>query len=134
MKKNWLIGLMILMLFQNSCTNMAKESLPEILTAEYELKNFNGTEQGFSVFMVIAKIQNTDKIKSILLKNNRFDSILTTQMTENEVFIDQFFPVNSQLISEFKSPETDSRSDGIVFEINGQEFFKEINFKLKTEK
>ncbi|MFA7616570.1 MAG: hypothetical protein WA897_06315 [Moheibacter sp.] len=113
---------------------MAKESLPEILTAEYELKNFNGTEQGFSVFMVIAKIQNTDKIKSILLKNNRFDSILTTQMTENEVFIDQFFPVNSQLISEFKSPETDSRSDGIVFEINGQEFFKEINFKLKTEK
>ncbi|MGB6092904.1 MAG: hypothetical protein WBF83_03995 [Moheibacter sp.] len=125
---------MILMLFQNSCTNMAKESLPEILTAEYELKNFNGTEQGFSVFMVIAKIQNTDKIKSILLKNNRFDSILTTQMTENEVFIDQFFPVNSQLISEFKSPETDSRSDGIVFEINGQEFFKEINFKLKTEK
>lgn len=134
MKKNWLIGLMILMLFQNSCTSMAKESLPEILTAEYELKNFNGTEQGFSVFMVIAKIQNTDKIKSILLKNNRFDSILTTQMTENEVFIDQFFPVNSQLISEFKSPETDSRSDGIVFEINGQEFFKEINFKLKTEK
>ncbi len=134
MKKFWLIGLMILMLFQNSCTIMAKENLPEILTAEYELKNLNGTEQGFSVFMVISKIQKTDKIKSIILKNKRFDSIITTQMTENEVFIDQFFPVNSQMISEFKSPETDSRADGIVFEISGQEFYKEINFKLKTEK
>lgn len=134
MKKFWLIGLMILMLFQNSCTIMAKENLPEILTAEYELKNLNGTEQGFSVFMVISKIQKTDKIKSIILKNKRFDSIITTQMTETEVFIDQFFPVNSQMISEFKSPETDSRADGIVFEISGQEFYKEINFKLKTEK
>ncbi len=38
------------------------------------------------------------------------------------------------MISEFKSPETDSRADGIVFEISGQEFYKEINFKLKTEK
>ncbi len=80
MKKFWLIGLMILMLFQNSCTIMAKENLPEILTAEYELKNLNGTEQGFSVFMVISKIQKTDKIKSIILKNKRFDSIITTQM------------------------------------------------------
>lgn len=134
MKKIWLIGWMILMLFQISCTNLAKAGLPEILTAEYELKNLNGTEQGFSVFMVIAKIQNADKIKSIILKNKRFDSIITTQMTEGEVFIDQFFLVNSQMISEFKSPETDSRTDGIVFEINGQEFYKEINFKLKTEK
>lgn len=134
MKKFWLIGLMILMLFQNSCTIRAKENLPEILTAEYELKNLNGTEQGFLVFMVISKIQKTDKIKSIILKNKRFDSIITTQMTETEVFIDQFLPVNSQMISEFKSPQTDSRSDGIVFEIKGQEFYKEINFKLKTEK
>lgn len=134
MKNIWLIGLMILQLFQNSCTNLAKESLPEILTAEYELKKPNGTDQGFSVFMVIAKIQKDQKIKSIVLKNKRFDSIISTQMTENEVFIDQFFPVNSQLISEFSSPAADSRADGIVFEINGQEFFKEINFKLKTEK
>lgn len=134
MKNFWLIGLMILMLSQNSCSIMAKDSLPEILTAEYELKNLNGAEQGFSVFMVISKIQKADKIKSIILKNKRFDSIITSQMTENEVFIDQFFPVNSQMISEFSPPTADSRTDGIVFEINGQEFYKEINFKLKTEK
>jgi len=134
MKNIWLIGLMALQLFQISCSSLAKKSLPEVLAAEYELKNLNGTEQGFSVFMVISKIQKDQKIKSIILKNKRFDSIITTRMTETEVFIDQFFPVNSQMISEFSPPSTDNRTDGIVFEINGQEFYKEINFKLKTER
>lgn len=125
---------MILQIFLFACNNSVKDNTPEILTAEYEIKSYNQTEQGFSVFMVIDKIPKSTIVKSVILKNHRFDKIISTQMTTTEIFIDQFFPVNSQTISDFVSPATDNRTDGIVFERDGQEFFKEITFKLKTEK
>ena len=109
-----------------SCQNYSINKKPEILTAEYEIKNFNGTEQGFDVFLVIGKIPEGVKIKSIVLKNRRFDKINSNTMTPNEIFIDQYLAVNSQMIKEFISPPTDNRRDGILFEDGNQEFFIEV--------
>jgi hypothetical protein len=52
-------------------------------------------------------------------------------MDGTEIFIEQYFPLISQKILNFIPPKPDSRPDGIIFEIDGKEFFKEINFKLK---
>lgn len=114
-----------------SCNQLFQNQSPEILTAEYELKSFNETERGFQVFLVIEKLQPQCKIKGIILKNNHFESIESTEMLKNRVFIDQFLILQSNMIQNFKPPLTDNRKDGILFEIEGKEFYKEINFKLK---
>jgi len=114
-----------------SCANSAKVEIPEILTAQYEIKTYSEFEKGYEVFMVIDEFPNNCQIKSIVLKNKLFDDIRFTKMQEKEVFVEQFLPVQSRLIQTFQPPATDNRPDGIVFEIDGQEFYKEINFKLK---
>jgi len=134
MKKIYLATVFIFLIVQYSCINAADKATPEIMTAEYEIRNYNQSEQGFAVFMVINHLPENCRISSIILRNKRFDNIITTQMNESDVFIDQFFPVNSQLLSDFTPPQTDSRTDGIVFEMECEKIFKEINFNLKTVK
>jgi len=114
-----------------SCVNFAKTKTPEILTARYEIKTYSEFERGYEIFMVIDKFPDDCQVKSIILKNKLFDKIQFTKMRENEIFIEQFLPVNSRRIQNFLSPQSDSRNDGIIFELNGKEIYKEINFKLK---
>ncbi len=114
-----------------SCVNSAKTKLPEILTAQYEMKTYSEFERGYEIFMVINGFSDSVSIKGIVLKNKLFDKIQFTEMQENEVFIEQFLPIQSQRIQKFKMPPTDNRRDGIIFEIEGKEIYEEINFKLK---
>lgn len=121
----------LLAAFIYSCASSAKIEIPEILTAQYEIKTYSEFEKGYEVFMVIDEFSNDYQIKAIILKNKVFEDIRFTRMRENEIFVEQFLPLHSQLIQKFQPPATDNRPDGILFEINGQEFYKEINFKLK---
>ena len=122
------IGFLIWMI---SCQNVSGNVNPEILTAEYSLKQYNEFEKGFQVFMVIKNKKKNTKIKYIILNNRKFDKIETYDMEQKTYFIDQFFPLESMRIQNFSPPESDSRVDGIIFEIEGEEFFKSVNFKLK---
>ena len=114
-----------------SCQKSSDSIKPEILTAEYEIKTYSGFERGYKVFIEIKELNENVKIKQIVLKKRLFNvqSLINVQ-TENLV-IDQYLPIQSQMIQNFSAPKTDNRPDGIIFEIRGKEYFYELTFKLK---
>lgn len=114
-----------------SCQKSSISLKPEILTAQYEIKTHSEFERGYELFVVIDKIPANPIIKGIVFQNKQFENVHFTKMSENEIFIEQYFPIQSKMIHDFYPPKTDSRSDGIIFEIEGKEYFYEITFKLK---
>lgn len=114
-----------------SCQKSSIPIKPEILTAQYEIKTHSEFERGYELFMVIDKIPENLIIKGIVFQNKLFENIHFTKMSENEIFIEQYFPIQSKMIQNFSPPKTDNRSDGIIFEIEGKAYFYEITFKLK---
>lgn len=131
MKKLYYFILFITFGLWNSCAPNRQPPLPEILTAEYEIKTHSESERGYEVFLVIDGFPETTQIKGIVLKYKLFSPVYFNEMIENEIFVEQYFPVISQRMLNFNPPKTDTRPDGIIFEIDGKEFFKEIKFKLK---
>lgn len=114
-----------------SCQKSSNPKKPEILTAQYEIKTHSEFERGYEIFMVIDKLPQDAVIKGIVFKNKYLEPIHFTQMNESEVFVEQYFPIQSQMIQNFSPPKTDNRTDGIIFEIGGKEYFYELTFKLK---
>lgn len=114
-----------------SCQKSTIPLKPEILTATYEIKTHSEFEKGYEIFMVIDKLPESAVVKGIVFKNRLFENIHYTKTRENEIFIEQYFPIQSQMIENFSPPKTDSRPDGIIFEIDGKEYFYELTFKLK---
>lgn len=131
MKKKYLLSCIVIFYWLISCQSVTNNAKIEVLTAEYSFKKQNEFEKGYSVFMVIKSTVTNSKIKHIVLNNRKFSNIQTYEMEQKTFFIDQFFPVESMRIQNFSAPEPDTRADGIIFEINGEEFYKTINFKLK---
>lgn len=131
MKKKYLLSCIVIFYWLISCQSVTNNAKFEVLTAEYSFKKHNEFEKGYSVFMVIKSTATNSKIKHIVLNNRKFSNIQTYEMEQKTFFIDQFFPVESMRIQNFSAPEPDTRADGIIFEINGEEFYKTINFKLK---
>lgn len=114
-----------------SCQKSSVPVKPAILTAHYEIKTHSEFERGYEIFIVIDKISESTLIKGIIFKNKLLENVHFTKMNENEIFIEQYFPIQSKMIYDFSPPKTDSRSDGIVFEVNGEEYFYKVTFKLK---
>ncbi|SMC45509.1 hypothetical protein [Moheibacter sediminis] len=114
-----------------SCQKSSIPIKPEILTATYEIRAHSEFERGFELFLVIDKIPENPIIKRIVFQNKLFENVHFTKMTENEIFIEQYFPIQSKMIQDFSPPKTDTRSDGIVFEVDGKEYFYKVTFKLK---
>lgn len=131
MKKLNFFFLLIVIIQIVSCKSNIQLGQPEILTATYEIKTHSEFERGYDIFMVIDKLPESFAIKGIVLKNKLFENVHFTNMTENEIFIEQYFPIQSKMIHNFSAPKPDNRTDGIIFEIEGKEIYKEINFKLK---
>lgn len=114
-----------------SCQKSSIPIRPEILTATYEIKTHSEFERGYEIFMVINKIPENPIIKGIVFQNKLFENVHFTKMSENEIFIEQYFPIQSKMIQDFSPPKTDNRSDGIVFEGDQNEYFHKVTFKLK---
>lgn len=131
MEKLKIICVFMILGFIFSCQKPTVLSKPEILTAQYEIKTDSEFERGYELFVVIDKIPANPIIKGIVFQNKLFENVHFTKMSENEIFIEQYFPIQSKMIHDFSPPKTDSRSDGIIFEIEGKEYFYEITFKLK---
>ena len=131
MKKYYLFGSIVLWTLFFSCKNSITTSEPEILTAEYSLKSFEGTERGFQVYIVIDKLPESAKINSIVLKNKRFEKLNYDTIQKQKIVINQFLPIQSIQIQNFIPPMTDERVDGIEFDIKGRLLFIETKFKLK---
>ena len=131
MKKYYLFGCIVLLALVFSCKNSVRSLEPEILSADYSLKSFEGTERGFQVYIVIDKVPESAKIKSIVLKNKRFEKLNFDTIQKQKIVINQFLPIQSMLIQNFVPPTTDERVDGIEFDIMGRLLFLETNFKLK---
>src|SRR5690606_29324056 len=113
-----LFCLILTFIFLNSCMTNQNPGLPEILTAETKIKTHSESERGYEVFLVINDFPETARIKGIVLKSSLFQPIRFTRMLENEIFIQQYLPVVSRKIANFRPPKTDSRPDGIIFEID----------------
>lgn len=131
MEKLKIICLFMISGFIFSCQKSSIPIKPEILTAEYEIQTHSEFERGYKIFLVIDEIPESLIIKGIIFKNKLFENVHFTKMNETEIFIEQYFPIQSKMIHNFIPPRTDNRSDGIIFEIGGKEYFQEINFKLK---
>jgi|26BtaG_2_1085354.scaffolds.fasta_scaffold00288_19 hypothetical protein len=131
MKKYYLFGCIVLMALFFSCKNSIPSFEPEILTAAYSLKSFEGTERGFQVHVVVDKLPESAKINSIVLKNKRFEKLNYDTIQKYKIEINQFLPIQSIQIQNFNPPMTDERADGIEFDIEGRLLFIETNFKLK---
>ncbi|MFV0305909.1 MAG: hypothetical protein ACK5IC_10570 [Moheibacter sp.] len=114
-----------------SCVHTLPKETPEILTATYKIKTYSETEKGYEVYLTLKNVMETTTVKGVVLKNKYFENIELKHLEGNNYFVEQYFPVNSQTIINFETPKSDSRKDGIIFEISGIEKFKEINFKLK---
>lgn len=132
MKIIYFISFIAVLNFFSACNLFIRNQTPEILTAEYKLKSYNDSERGFEVFLVIKNVRPEHKVKSIVLKNHRFNGIKSHEMMKNQVFIDEFLILNSSMIQNFDPPMTDKRNDGIIFDIKGEEHFIEIDFKLNN--
>lgn len=114
-----------------SCQKLFNPKKPEILTATYEIKTHSEFERGYEIFMVIDKLPQSPVVKGIVFKNRLFENVHFTKMNESEIFIEQYFPIQSKVIYGFSPPKTDNRPDGIIFEIDGKEYFYELTFILK---
>lgn len=114
-----------------SCQKSSIPIKPEILSAEYEIKPHSEFERGYEFSIVINELPENANIKGIVLQNKLFEPVHFTKMKGKEIFIEQYFPIQSKLIQNFSQPKTDNRSDGIVFEVEGIDYFYEIKFKLK---
>lgn len=127
---SFLITLSLFFIVQ-SCFVIQKKSFPEILTAEFEIKTYDQNERGYEVFIVIKNFNKEAQIKGLVLKKRYFDPVQIHRMNEDEVFVEQYFPLSSQRILNFSEPQTDKRKDGIIFEIDATEIYQEVTFKLK---
>lgn len=133
MKNLKIIGLILITIHLFSCQkkNVPMDKKPEILTATYEILTKGELERGYNVFVETNKLPENVEIKQIVLKKKLFDVIhLVNAETENSS-VEGYLPLHSQLIQNFVPPKTDDRADGIVFEIDGKEYFYEIKFELK---
>ncbi len=120
--------LFVLMLM--SCQQNKIPFQPEILTAEYEIVTNDEFERGYQIFLEFKMNKDLD-IEGIVLKNIYFSFREKGIESECCYLIDRYFPVQSKLIQNFVPPKPDNRPDGIVFEIEGKQYFYEIEFKLK---
>lgn len=114
-----------------SCQKSPISTKPEILTAHYEIKTHSEFERGYEISIVINQISESVTVKGIVFKNRYFEKVHLTKIKDNKISIEQYFPIQSKMIHDFTPPNTDSRADGIIFEINGQEQFYKVKFKLK---
>lgn len=130
MKKYYLIGILIAFGIFNSCQNPMNSNEPEILTATYSLKSFPNSDQGFHIYILLKNMPENAKVKALVLKNKRFEKVDLKTLNNGLKEVNQLFLVNSIQIQNFIPPQTDERSDGIVFEVENRFLFKEIEFKL----
>lgn len=121
----------VIILLITSCQKSIVRMKPEILTAQYEIKTHSEFERGYEIFIVINQVPENLHLKGIVFQNKLFKGIHFTSMSKNEIFIDQYFPVQSKMIQNFSTPQTDNRADGIIFEVDGNDYFYQVTFKLK---
>lgn len=102
----------------------------EILSATYSEKSYNEFDKGFLVNMEYQMPPNT-QISYIILNQFKFKLVKIEKNNQGNYVVDAYFPVQSKMIQNFTPPKTDKRKDGIIFEIDGVEIYKEVKFKLK---
>lgn len=131
MKKIVVVIFSIIFVGLFSCTLAKSNKFPEILTAKYTSKTYEGTEMGYAVILSINKVPGNAQLIGIVLNHRLFSRISPVQINTGEILVEQYFPVSSQKIKNFQEPPSDKRADGIVFEIDGSEKFYEVTFKTK---
>lgn len=102
----------------------------EILSATYSDKSYEEFDKGFLVSMEYQMPPNT-QISHIILNRFKFKLENIDKNNQGNYVVDAYFPVQSKMIQNFTPPKTDKRKDGIIFEIDGVEIYKEVKFKLK---
>lgn len=132
MKNLKIIALVFVSIFLFSCQkgNWSLDEKPEILTAQYKTVTNGEFERGYEIKLELNSLPNNFEIKELILNKKVFE-IRDIDISKSEIVkVEGYFPVHSRLIQNFIPPKPDNRSDGIIFEINGKEYFYEIKFKL----
>lgn len=88
-------------------------------------------ERGYEVQIeLISRTENLE-VKEIIINRLRMSLSNLVQKDLDNWEIIGYLPVQSKLIQNFEPPRADSKNDGIIFEIEGKEYYQEIKFKLK---
>jgi len=125
LKPMWILFLLIFF----GCEQTKQAVQPEILTAEYSMVTNGEFERGYQVLLEF-KTDHDLATKAIVLNNRKFIFKEKGLKSDCCYLIDYYFPVESRMIQDFEPPEPDKRADGIIFELNGKDYFYNINFKL----
>lgn len=119
------------LIFLWGCQSFQKILDAEILSAEYSIVTHSEFERGYQVFLNTKPLKKSVKMKYILLNQKLLNVEELDKQASGNFLIDAYFPIQSKMIQNFVQPLTDKRKDGIIFEIDGEENYKEIKFKLK---
>lgn len=123
----FLVILFFLMLM--SCQQNKIPIQPEILTAESGIWTMEEFEKGYKVYIQMQNFPEEAKIKAIIINKRKYERFQLPIYNGNTVEIITVLTTESKMIQNFEPPEPDNRSDGIVFEIKGKEYFYKIKFE-----
>jgi hypothetical protein len=125
-----ILGLLTLF-FVLGCQSSQNLEKAEILSAEYSTLSHSEFEKGYEVFLELNLLGTDLKVKSLVLNQKLFPIQSVENSNPEKISVQEYFPVQSKMIQNFVPPLTDKRRDGIIFELNGEEIYQEIKFKLK---
>lgn len=109
---------------------LTEEKQPEILTATYETMTKGEFERGYNVLLEMKNFPKSAELKQILLNKRVFDVDYFINSENGHLMVEEYLPLHSKMIQNFKPPKPDNRPDGIIFEIDGKTYFYEIKFEL----
>jgi len=122
--------LIFLLLLSCQKNNWPLDEMPEILTAESGMWTMNEFEKGYKVYIKMQNVPEEAEIKAIVINKRKYERFQLPIYDGNTVEIITALTTESKMIQNFEPPKPDNRPDGIVFEIEGKEYFYEIKFEL----
>lgn len=124
----WFWGLISIL---SGCEPTKKLHPAEILSASYSMVTHSEFERGYEVQIELIPRTENLEVKEIIINRLRMSLSNLVQKDLDNWEIIGYLPVQSKLIQNFEPPRADSKNDGIIFEIEGKEYYQEIKFKLK---
>jgi len=103
-----------------------------VMTAEYEIVTNGEFERGYNVYVKLKNSEDFALISYLIINGFIFENY-GTGYGDGFIEIDDYYPIQSKMIQNFKSPERVEKEDGIIFGGGDKQNFYPVKFKLKKK-